>query len=75
LACLVRTAFGELRVLAEYAALVADLLSNDDRWIELQELDAVQTRHLVRRSAILAVTELFDDGVGRPVSARIIEGR
>ena len=70
--CLVRTAFGELRVLADYAALVADLQGSDDRWVELQELDAVQTRHLIRRDAILAVTELLDEGPARPHSARII---
>ena len=72
MACLVRTATGDLRVLAEYAAIVADLLASDEGWIELHELDAVQTRHLVRRSAILAVTELFEEGPTRPASARII---
>jgi hypothetical protein len=75
LPCLVRTAVGELRVLADYAALVADLQASDESWIELQELDAVQTRHLVRRSAILSVTELVDEGPARPAPARIIGGR
>ena len=70
--CLVRTAIGEWRIVADYAAIVADLLASDEGWIELQELDAVQTRHLVRRSAILSVTELFDEGPAHPVSARII---
>ena len=70
--CLVRTAIGEWRIVADYAAIVADLLASDEGWIELQELDAVQTRHLVRRSAILSVTELFDEGPARPASARII---
>jgi hypothetical protein len=74
LASLVRTATGDLRVLADYAAIVADLLASDEGWIELQELDAVQTRHLVRRSAILSVTELFEEGPTRPASARIIGG-
>ena len=73
--CLVRTTIGELRVLADYAAIVADLLSSDDSWIELQELDAVQTRHLVRRAAILSVTELFEERPSHPAPARIIEGR
>ena len=75
MACLVRTATGDLRVLADYAAVVADLLAADEGWIELQELDAVQTRHLVRRSAILAITELFEEGPARPVSARILDTR
>ena len=70
--CLVRTATIELRVMADYPAIVADLRASDEGWIELQELDAVQTRHLVRRSAILTVTELFDEGPAHPVSARII---
>jgi hypothetical protein len=70
LPCLVRTANGELRVLADYTAIVADLLASDESWIELQELDALQTRHLVRRSTILSVTELFEEGPARP--ARII---
>ena len=59
--------------MAEYAALAADLQAGDERWIELQELDAVQTRHLVRRSAILSVTELFEEGPLRPTPARIID--
>ena len=72
--CLVRTATAELRIVADYATIVAELMASDEGWIELQELDAVQTRHLIRRAAILAVTELFEDGPTRPASARIIGG-
>lgn len=70
--CLLRTVRGELRVTADYAALVAELKSGDEGWIEVQEQDAVQTRHLVRRSAILGVTEVLDEGPAHPVAARIL---
>ena len=70
--CLVRTTNGELRVMADYAVIVADLRASDEGWIELQELDAVQTRHLVRRASILSVTELLDEASSRSRPARII---
>ena len=73
--CLLRTSTGSLRVIADYPTLVADLQSSDDGWIEVQEQDAVQTRHLVRRSAILSVTELLDEGVAKPPAARILDAR
>ena len=70
--CLLRTTIGELRVTASYAQLVAELRSGEDGWIEVQEQDAVQTRHMIRRAAILGITEVFDDGAKGPVSARIL---
>ena len=73
--CLLQTTVGPLRVIADYAALVAQLRATDEGWIEVQEQDAVQTRHLIRRSAILSVTEQLDDGGVKPVSARIIDTR
>ncbi len=73
--CLLHTTSGQLRVTSDYAALTADLRASDDGWIEVQEQDAVQTRHLVRRSAILSVTEVLDEGPARPAAARILDAR
>jgi hypothetical protein len=70
--CLLITSTGELKVIAEYGALVAQLRSvGDDEWVEVQEADQIQTRHLIRRSAILRVTETLD-GPKLPASARIL---
>ena len=72
--CLLITSTGELKVIAEYAALVAHLRSaGDDEWVEVQEANEVQTRHLVRRASVLRVTETFD-GPKLPASARILGG-
>ena len=71
MACLLKMRTGDLRVLSEYATLIQKLREmTDDAWIEVQEQNAVQTRHLVRRTAILQVTELFEKG--QPASARIL---
>ena len=73
--CLLHTAGGQLRVSADYATLIAELRASDEGWIEVQEQDAVQTRHLIRRSAILSVTEQLDDGPVKPVAASILDTR
>jgi hypothetical protein len=73
--CLLHTTGGQLRVIADYATLTGELRASDDGWIEVQEQDAVQTRHLIRRSAILSVTEQLDDGAVKPISARILDTR
>ena len=71
---LIRMATGELKVVAEYGALCARLRDGDeDGWIEVQEADDLQTRHLIRRRAILHVTETFDLPKV-PASARILGG-
>jgi hypothetical protein len=70
--CLLITATGELKVIADYAVLSAQLRElGDGDWLEVQEADAVQTRHLIRRQAILRVTETLD-GPKLPASARIL---
>jgi hypothetical protein len=72
--CLLITSTGELRVIAEYGVLSAQLRElADDDWVEVQEADQIQTRHMVRRSAILRVTETLD-GPKLPGSARILGG-
>ena len=73
--CLLHTTGGQLRVIADYPTLTMELRASDEGWIEVQEQDAVQTRHLIRRSAILSVTEQLDDGGVKPISARIIDTR
>ena len=71
---LIRMATGDLKVVAEYPVLCAMLRDgDDDAWIEVQEVDDLQTRHLIRRRAILHVTETFD-GPKLPASARILGG-
>lgn len=70
--CLLITTTGDLRVIAEYAVLCAQLRDlPDDEWVEVQEANEIQTRHLIRRSAILRVTERLD-GPKLPASARIL---
>jgi hypothetical protein len=75
--CLVVTTTGELKVVADYPTLCAELRElkdmGDADWLEVQEADVVQTRHLVRRQSILRVTETLD-GPKLPAAARILEG-
>jgi hypothetical protein len=72
--CLLVTTTGELKVIADYPTLCAQLRElKDGDWLEVQEADAVQTRHLIRRQAILRVTETLD-GPKLPASARILGG-
>jgi hypothetical protein len=70
--CILITTTGELKVVADYPTLCAQLRDlGEVDWLEVQEADAVQTRHLIRRQAILRVTETFD-GPKLPASARIL---
>ena len=72
--CLLITTTGELKVIADYSSLCAQRRElADGEWLEVQEADAVQTRHLIRRQAILRVTETLD-GPKLPASARILGG-
>jgi hypothetical protein len=72
--CLLVTTTGELKVIADYPTLCMQLRElKDGDWLEVQEADAVQTRHLIRRQAILRVTETLD-GPKLPASARILGG-
>jgi hypothetical protein len=71
--CLLITTTGELRISAEYPILCQQLKDlGDADWLEVQEADVVQTRHLVRRQSILRVTETLD-GPKLPAAARILE--
>ncbi len=72
--CVLITTTGELRVIADYGVVCQQLRElRDDEWLEVQEADAVQTRHLIRRAAVLRVTEMLD-GPKLPASARILGG-
>lgn len=70
--CLLITSTGELKVIADYSVLCTQLKElGEGDWVEVQEADQIQTRHLIRRSAILRVTETLD-GPKLPASARIL---
>ena len=69
--CVIRTLAGELRVTADYAAIRAQLAEGDDGWIEVQEDNEVQTRHLIRRTAVVHVAELLE-APRQQVSAKIL---
>ena len=58
----------------DYTALREQLAAAGANWIEVQEDNDVQTRHMIRRDAILQVTEVLEAPRAQ-VSARILDTR